>query len=294
MDTISSLSFFQTAFLLSALAFAVPILLAALGELVGEKSGVLNIGLEGMMLVGALAGAAVSYATGQAAVGLVAAIGAGMLLASLFALLTMTFKADAIVVGTGLNLFALGLTGVLHRAISSKAAEGAYTAKIMPEWVFAAIALVLIPVLWWGFKKTRAGLQLRAAGEYPAAAEAAGVKVSRLRWVSSLVNGALCGMAGAFLAMSHTNSFAENMTAGRGFIALAIVIFGRWSPVGATLAALLFGAADAAQFQLQSQLGTQYYPLLLALPYVLTVLTLAGFAGKTRAPAALGQNFDQS
>jgi simple sugar transport system permease protein len=277
------------AFFVSTLAFALPILLAALGELVGEKSGVINIGLEGQMLAGALAGAAASFAFGNATLGLAAAVAAGVLLAAVFAWLVVSLRADAIVVGTGINLFALGMTGVLHRAISNRAAGGAYEAQVLPEWVFAALALLLIPLLWWGLQKTRAGLQLRAAGEYPSAAEAAGASVVKLRWAATLFNGALCGMAGAFLSMANTNSFAENMTAGRGFIALAIVIFGRWNPFGAMAAALLFGAANAAQFQLQSQLGTEFYPLLLALPYVLTILTLAGFAGRTKAPAALGK-----
>ena len=278
------------AFFVSTLAFALPILLAALGELVGEKSGVINIGLEGQMLAGALAGAAASFAFGNAIFGLAAAIAAGVLLAAIFALLVVSLRADAIVVGTGINLFALGMTGVLHRAVSNRAAGGAYEATVLPEWVFAVFALLLIPLLWWGLKKTRLGLQLRASGEYPSAAEAAGASVVKLRWSATLFNGALCGMAGAFLSMANTNSFAENMTAGRGFIALAIVIFGRWNPFGALAAALLFGAANAAQFQLQSQLGTEFYPVLLALPYVLTILTLAGFAGRTKAPAALGNN----
>jgi len=275
--------------LVSALAFTVPILLAALGELIGEKAGVLNIGLEGMMLTGAWAGAAASFASQNSGVGLLAAMVGGLLLAAVFALLTITFKADAIVAGTGINLFALGFTGVAHRAFSDRAAGGAYESVILPQWFFAVFAAVLIPVLWWGLRSTRAGLKLRAAGEYPAAVEAAGSSVAKIRWLSTLANGALCGMAGAFLSMSHTNSFAENMTSGRGFIALAIVIFGRWNPFGALGAALLFGLADATQFQLQAQLGTQYYPLLLALPYVLTILTLAGFTGKSRAPGALGK-----
>ena len=273
----------------SALAFAVPILLAALGELLGEKAGVLNIGLEGMMLTGAWAGAAASFVAQNSGVGLLAAVLGGVLLAAVFALLTITFKADAIVAGTGINLFALGFTGVAHRAVSSGAAGGAYESNILPQWVFALFAAALIPLLWWSLRSTRAGLKLRAAGEYPAAVEAAGSSVAKIRWLSTLANGALCGMAGAFLSMSHTNSFAENMTSGRGFIALAIVIFGRWNPFGALGAALLFGFADATQFQLQAQLGTQYYSLLLALPYVLTILTLAGFAGKSRAPGALGK-----
>ena len=272
---------------LASLAFATPLLLAALGELMGERSGVLNIGLEGMMLCGAWAGAAASFASQSPLIGLIAAMGAGVLLAALFALLVLNCKADAIVAGTGLNLFALGATGVAHRAMIER--YGNYDASTLPMWFFFVLAALLIPTMWCLLHKTRAGLQLRAAGEYPAAAEASGASVVRLRWASTLFNGGLCGMAGAFLAMSHTDSFAENMTAGNGFIALAIVIFGRWSPLGALGAALLFAAAKATQFQLQSQISTQWYPLLLALPYVLTILTLAGFAGKTKAPATLGE-----
>jgi simple sugar transport system permease protein len=273
---------------LASLAFATPILLAALGELVAERSGVLNIGLEGMMLGGAWAGAAASFGSKNPFVGLLAAVLAGVLLAALFAVLVLNFKADAIVAGTGLNLLALGVTGVAHRAMIAR--FGNYGASTLPMYVFSMIGALLIPALWFLLAKTRPGLQLRAAGEYPLAAEASGASVLKLRWQSTLFNGALCGIAGAFLAMSHTDSFAENMTAGRGFIALSIVIFARWNPFGALGASLLFAAATAAQFGLQSRLSTQYYPLLLALPYVLTVLTLAGFAGKSHAPAALGQS----
>jgi simple sugar transport system permease protein len=271
----------------ASLAFATPILLAALGELIAERSGVLNIGLEGMMLAGAWAGAAASFFARSPIAGLGAALGAGVLFAALFALFVLQFKAQPIVVGTGLNLLALGATGVAHRAMIAR--FGSYEAATLPMGVFFALAAVLIPTLWWLLNATRPGLQLRAAGEYPSAAEASGASVLKLRWWSTLFNGALCGMAGAFLAMSHTNSFAENMTAGRGFIALAIVIFGRWSPFGALGAALLFAAANAMQFGFQSKISTYYYPLLLALPYALTILTLAGFAGKSRAPAALGE-----
>jgi simple sugar transport system permease protein len=273
--------------LLASLAFATPLLLAALGELVAERSGVLNIGLEGMMLAGAWAGAAASFGTHHPLVGLLAAMLAGVLFAALFAVLALNVKADVIVVGTGLNLLAVGVTGVAHRAMITH--YGNYNAPALPMYVFFAACALMIPALWFLFGKTRPGLQLRAAGEYPSAAEASGASVLTLRWQSTLFNGALCGLAGAFLSMSHTNSFAENMTSGRGFIALSIVIFGRWNPLGALGAALLFAAATAAQFGLQSRLPTQYYPLLLALPYVLTLFTLAGFAGKSRAPAALGE-----
>ena len=265
-------------FALTALALGTPLLLAALGELIGEKAGVLNIGLEGMMLCGAWAGAAVSFGTHSGWLGLAGAMSAGALLAALFALLVLKFKADAVVVGTGLNLFAAGITGVLHRAMSLR--FGSYTATRLPEGVFLLACAVAVPLLWWGLGRTRAGLQLRAVGEHPAAADTAGVPVACTRWLCTLANGALCGMAGAFLSMSHTDTFAENMTSGRGFIALAIVIFGRWNPWGALGAALLFGAADGAQFFLQSLIGTQFYPLLLALPYVLTIATLAAAPGK--------------
>jgi general nucleoside transport system permease protein len=274
----------------TALAFSAPLLLAALGELIGERAGVLNIGLEGMMLCGAWAGAAAAFGSGHAGAGVLAALGAGMGVAAIFALLAITLRADAIVAGTGLNLFALGLTGLAHRTLSAH--FGTYRAVTLPQWCFIAIGAALVPLLWWALRATRPGLKLRAVGEYPAAADTAGVNVATVRWAATLANGALCGLAGAFLSMSQTDSFAENMTSGRGFIALAIVIFGRWNPFGALAAALLFGAAQGAQFLLQSHLSEAYYPLLLALPYALTLLTLAGFAGKSRAPAALGQTYE--
>lgn len=273
-------------FIITTLAVTAPLLLAALGEVLGQKSGVLNIGLEGMMLCGAWAGAAASFWAQSAGLGLAAAAGAGILVAALFALLTITFKADPVVVGTGINLFALGLTGTLQRALAAHYPNMKSTT--LPPVFFMCLGALLVPVLWWFLRSTRAGLKLRASGEQPAAAEASGTNVALVRWTATLFNGALCGIAGAFLTMSNVDAFGENVTAGRGFIALAIVIFGRWSPFGALAAALLFGAADAAQGSLQGRISTAYYPLLLALPYALTLLTLAGFTGKSKAPAALG------
>jgi len=275
----------------ATLVFGAPLLLAALGELIGERAGVLNIGLEGMMLSGAWAGAAASFASKNAGVGLLAAMASGMILAMVFALLSISLRADAIVVGTGLNLFALGLTGVAHRTMIGH--FGAYQSTTLPVALFIIAGALLVPVLWCTLRLTRSGLQVRAVGEFPLAADTAGINVARTRWLCTLFNGALCGLAGAFLSMSHTTSFSENMTAGRGFIALAIVIFGRWSPFGALGAALLFGAAEGSQFFLQAQVGDFYYPLLLALPHALTLFTLAGFAGKSRAPAALAQPYER-
>lgn len=273
---------------LSAMALGVPLLLAALGELVGEKSGVLNVGLEGLMLTGALCGAAISTMTGNAWLGVLAAIFGGVVLSSVFAFLVVTLRGDAVVAGTGLNLFALGFTGVAFRAVSQR--YPASQAATIPETFFYILALFLCAALWFALSSTRIGLVLRACGENPRAAESAGVNVALVRWNCTLWNGALCGLAGAFLSISHTNSFAENMTEGRGFIALSLVIFGRWNPWGTLGAALLFGAAQGSQFWLQTRVGDQWYPLLLALPYVLTLIVLAGFAGKVRAPAALGED----
>lgn len=257
---------------LSALVLGAPLLLAALGETAGEKAGVLNVGLEGMMLMGAWAGAAAAWSSGQAVIGALGAMAAAMALAAVFAVLVLHLRADAVVAGTGLNIFALGVTGVLHRALAARA--GTYAAPTLAPWLFIAAGVVLAATSWWFLKFTRAGLQLRACGEAEAAAAAAGVPVRRVRWLATLWCGALCGLGGAFLSISHTDSFNENMTAGRGFIALGIVILGRGQPLGALLAALGFGAAIAMQFRLQSALGDAWYPLLLALPYAITLLAL--------------------
>jgi simple sugar transport system permease protein len=251
----------------------------------------LNIGLEGLMLAGAWAGAAASFYWHCAWLGLLAAMAMGILLAALFALLAISWKADAIVTGTGLNLLALGLTGVLHRFFIER--FGNYESVGLPQSFFVIFGAVLALCLGWILRHTQIGLQLRAAGEHPQAAETAGVRVLKVRWLATLCNGALCGLAGAFLSQSHTQSFAENMTGGRGFIALAIVIFGRWNPIGALGAAFLFGAAESAQFSLQALVGSGYAPLFLMLPYLVTLLSLAGFAGKTRAPLALGQTSEK-
>ena len=278
-------------FFLTALALAAPLLLAALGELIGERAGVLNIGLEGLMLTGAFGGAAASFYWHCAWLGISVAMLSGVSLAALFAALTISWRADAIVAGTGINLLALGFTGVLHRQFIKQ--FGAYESVPLPQIVFLFCGASLALFLCWALRKTKIGLHLRAVGEYPQAADTAGVDVRKMRWIATLCNGALCGLAGAFLSQSHTHSFAENMTAGRGFIALAIVIFGRWNPLGAIGAALLFGAAESAQFSLQTLTGSYFAPLFLALPYLVTLLTLAGFAGKTRAPAALGQTYER-
>ena len=301
--------------LLSGLLFtgvrlAVPLLLAALGETVAEKAGVINVGMEGMMLAGALAGFAASFAAHSPWAGAGAAALAGVMLAALFAALTVGLGADQVVVGTAVNILALGLTGVFFRAepqlngataasfaplslpFFHHSAGAAVVAALFEQNALGWLAWVLVPLLWLVLFRTRWGLRLRATGERPSAADGAGVRVARVRIAATLVGGALAGLAGAYLSLGYTVGFGENMTAGRGFIALAVVILGRWNPFGVAAAALLFGLASALQFQFQASSTRFPYQFFLALPYLLTLLALLGRSKLGgAAPAALGESY---
>ncbi|GAB4451733.1 MAG: ABC transporter permease [Armatimonadaceae bacterium] len=297
-------------FLLQSLAYATPLLFAALGELFSERVGIINIGLEGLLLIGALAAVLVSALTGAPLLGVLAAIVAGTVGGALFGLYGVYLRRDQVIVGTTLNFLALGLTGMLYRAWT-EGGTSAVTAPTLPPLFgegstavsgLSLLALFLIPLSHWLLYRTRLGVTLRATGEIPEASAAAGTNVNLLRFVICLLTGALCGLGGATLSISILNTFTEGMTAGRGFIALAIVVFGRWTPTGVLLAALLFAAADVGQSRLQAAnlvpLGADgrpliSYPVFLAVPYVLTLLALAIRGAKVRAPAALGQPFDQ-
>lgn len=295
-----------TSVLQSTVTMAVPLLLAALGELVAERAGVINIGLEGLLLGGAFAAMSVTYFTGSAWLGLLAAWGAGLILAGLFAYVVVVHSGNQVVAGTALNLLALGLTGVAYRAVFGVTGAALTVAGFPPlaiPWLASIpvmgpavftqstlgyLAFVLVPLLAFGLRATLPGLRLRMTGENPAAAAAQGIAVGRTQTVALLICGVLAATAGAHLAVAYAHTFVEGMSAGRGFIALAIVIFGRWSAWGILGAALLFGLATALQFHVQA-LGWQIpYQFLLMLPYVLTLLVLTGYAGATRAPAALG------
>jgi ABC-type uncharacterized transport system permease subunit len=295
------------ALLETAVRLAAPLLLAALGELIVERSGVINIGIEGMMLVGAFAAFALAVATGSPMAGALAGALAGTLLGALFATFSVVRRADQIVVGTALNLLALGGTGLAMRALFAGAVPTAASVReIAVPWlgslpwlgpvlfrqslfVYAALALALAAALF--LARTRAGLRLRAVGEMARAADAEGVSVGRTRFLAVLVGAAAAGLAGSVLTLSHSNVFTEGMTAGRGFIALAIVIFGRWSAGGVVLAALFFGFASALQFRLQARGFDLPYPAFLMFPYLVTLLALTLSSGGTRAPADLGRPY---
>jgi ABC-type uncharacterized transport system permease subunit len=287
----------------TALALGAPLLLGALGELVSERAGVLNIGIEGLMLTGALAGVLACRATGSPAAGMLGACLAALALGALFALWVITLDADQIVAGAALNLLALGTTGVVYRATFGAtgaalsvptfaplaiAGDSALLAPLrQPAPVYVALALVpAISVLLF---RTDFGLRLRACGEAPEVAESLGVAVSSMRWVAVLIGAVLAGAAGGYLSLAYSNTFVEGMSAGRGFIALAIVVFGRWRPAGILAGALLFGVASAGQFQLQASGIVVPYHLLLMLPYVLTLAVLALMSGASATPAALAR-----
>lgn len=294
-------------FLAASVRVATPLLLAALGETVAERAGVINLGIEGAMLCGALA-SAIGASWGGAWMGVVAALLAGALASAVFALVAIRGRADQIITGTAITLGAVGLTGAVYRAVFG--AEGAALSiptlssvpipllhripllgpALFDQPATTYLAFVSVPLIWWLLSRTRTGLAMRAAGESLAGARAAGVDVTRVRSWATIIGGAFAGVAGASLVLAQVGTFAERMTAGRGFVAIAIVVLGRWSPVGVLAAALLFGAATALQYLLQA-LGLDVpYQLFIMLPYVLVLLALAGAVGRVRAPVELGRN----
>jgi ABC-type uncharacterized transport system permease subunit len=295
-----------SAFLEATLRTATPLALAALGEVVVERSGIINIGLEGVILSGAF-GALVGATHAGAWGGYALAIAAGVLTALAFATFAVWLRADQIISGTAITLLAVGLTGTLYRALYGATGAALTIATTGPvaipglsrlpvvgpaffaQPVVTYVAYGLTAVVWWWMRRTHAGLALRAVGERPAAAEAAGVRIAHVRLWALVFGGVAGGLAGGCLVLAQAGTFAENMSAGRGFIAIAIVVLGRWHPLGVALASLVFGAASALQFLLQALGLALPYQLFLALPYVLTLAALAGVAGKVRAPAALAR-----
>jgi general nucleoside transport system permease protein len=292
-------------FLEASVRLGVPLALAAMGEAITERSGVINLGLEGSLIAGALGGALGALAFGSAGLGVVAGAGAGLAVAFVFAAFSVGLGTDQIITGTAITLGGLGLTGAIYQArfgatgtaltLPTLAAAPLPVVSGIP-WVGSALfaqaptaylAYALAPLLWYFLFRTEWGLELRAVGEEPDAAQAAGVRVRWVRLWATALGGALAGIAGAHLALAHAGTFAENMSAGRGFIAIAVVVLGRWNPVLVLLAALLFGAASALQFLLQAVGLDLPYQLFLAFPYLLTLAALAGWVGRARAPAAL-------
>jgi len=311
MDFLFALLTNSDALLHSTLIAATPLLLAALGETVVQRTGVINIGLEGIVLAGAFAGMVGCYFTGSPTIGLLWGGASGIVLALLFAGLTAGLGTDQIIIGVSLNLLVIGLTGVLYRGLFGVTGQALTVNAFSPlsfpflsslpligpvlfqHTAIVYLALLLVPAIGFFLFRTRAGLQLRAVGEHPQAAETLGISVIWVRSMALTVEGLLGGIAGSYLSLAYSNTFIEGMSAGRGFIALAIVLFGRWRPGGVLGGALLFGAATALQFHIQALGSALPYQWMLMLPYVLTLVTLAIAGTRTVAPSALGQAYQR-
>ncbi|HLL15473.1 MAG TPA: ABC transporter permease, partial [Pyrinomonadaceae bacterium] len=280
---------FTIALIFSTIRTATPLLLAALGGLYSERAGVINIALEGLMLAGAFTAAAVTHYTGSPWIGLVAGIGAGVLVAAIHAVACIRFNADQVVSGTAINILMTGIPAMLSGALFLSSGSTPQIPKddLIP-WTPVVLALLLVFVTWYVLYRTPFGLRLRAVGENPEAADAAGVKVNGVRYSAVLLSGALAAIGGAYLSIGQSSLFTRNMTSGRGFIALAALIFGKWRPVQTMLACLLFGFAEAVSIQLQGKklISGEEIPVqfISIVPYLLTIIVLAGFIGLSRAP----------
>lgn len=294
MDTLQQI--FSLSLILASFRFATPLILAALGGIFSERSGVVNIALEGMMLIGAFAAVYGSASTGNPWVGVLYSMLAGLAFAAILALVCVTFKANQIVVATGINIFASGITIFLLQVLFGVKGTSPIVNRLPAFRVFDVrfnpityIALILVPIVWFIFFKTHWGLRIRSIGEHPAAADTLGINVNKWRFISVLISGVLAGLAGAHLSIGDGSAFVREMSAGRGFIALAAMIFGKWHPFGAFGAAMLFGFAEA----IAVRVDFAFIPseLISAIPYVLTLVVLAGFFGKSIPPAASGEPY---
>jgi general nucleoside transport system permease protein len=278
--------------LYSTVRMATPLLLAALGGLFSERSGVINIALEGLMLAGAFTSAVVTYYAGNPWIGLLAGIGAGIFISVIHAVACIQFDSDQVVTGTAINILMFGIPTLLSGALfgTTGSTPQIPRADLLPN-APVVIAFALVPFVWYVLYRTPFGLRLRAAGENPEATDTAGVSVSRLRYSGVLLSGALAAIGGAYLSIGQSSLFTRNMTAGRGFIALAALIFGKWRPVQTMLACLLFGFAEAVAIQMQGVIPHVRVEYIQIIPYVLTMIVLAGFIGASRAPRALGRPY---
>ncbi|GAB6087824.1 ABC transporter permease [Alkaliphilus crotonatoxidans] len=279
----------------ATLRAATPLIITAIGGLLSERAGIVNIALEGKMLIGAFAAVVVSYFTGNPWLGVLGAMAAGGVFALIHGVVSIKYKANQVVSGTAINILASGLTVFLLQILFNVSGTTPQVRKL-PSWggfnPLVYFALILVAAVHLFIYYTPSGLKLRAIGEHPSAADTVGVNVIKLRYIYVVISGMLAGIAGASLSLGDLNVFVKEMTAGRGFIALAAMIFGKWTPFGAMGAALLFGFADALQMRLQGiGIPSQFIQMI---PYIFTMIALAGFVGKATPPAASGQPYDKA
>ena len=295
---------FTLALLFSAIRLATPLIFAALGGMFSERSGVINIALEGLMLAGAFTAAVTTLQFQNPYLGMLFGALAGGVLALVYAIACIKFQADQVVAGMAINFLMIGLPALISGALydSTGSTPQIDKAYLLPELfnnrisIASILVFLLIPVCWYVLYKTPFGLRLRATGENPAAADAAGVNVLRLRYTAVVISGILAAAGGAYLSTGQSSLFTRNMTAGRGFIALAALILAKWRPVPVMVACLFFGFTEALAIQMQGvikmpsgeDIPVQFIQMI---PYVLTIIVLAGFIGLSRAPNALGSPY---
>ncbi len=294
------------AVLASALRHSTPLVLGALCGLIGERTGIINIGIEGQMLMAAFLSFLTSSFTNSIGAGIVVGLLTGALLGLLLAFMSVTLKVDQIIGGTVINILALGITGYFYQSgLTTGGKLSPISIPVLSDLPIVGrvffnnppityVTIILVFVVHYALFHTKWGLRTRAVGEHPRAADTVGVNVFRLRYINVIVAGAIGGLAGAFLTLEAVGSFERGMTNGRGFVALAVMLFGKYTPFGAWGAALLFGLATAMQTQLQFA-GTIDIPhqFIGMIPYVMTILVLAGFVGRTRVPAAGGKVYEK-
>lgn len=286
--------------LFSMIRSATPLIFAALGGMFSERAGVINIALEGLMLTGAFTAAVVTYEAQNPYLGFVAGMVAGAVVAVVFAVAVIKFEADQVVAGFAISMLMLGLPAVISARLYDSAGSTQQIAKefLLPDFynrlsIASILAFAIVPVCWYVLYKTPFGLRIRAAGENPEAADAAGVNVIRLRYVAVVISGVLAAAGGAYLSIGQSSLFTRGMTAGRGYIALAALILAKWKPIPVLFACLFFGFTEALSIQMQGvikmpsgeDIPVQFIQMI---PYVLTIIVLAGFIGLSRAPKALG------
>ncbi|MCL2857625.1 MAG: ABC transporter permease [Oscillospiraceae bacterium] len=291
---------FTVNFLAATMRTATPLLIAALGLVFSERSGIVNIGTEGIMLSGALLGCIGSLMFESSLVGAVFAMAGGALLGLLFAFFTVTLRSSQVVVGFSLNIFAAGLTVTLNRLILNGVRVTSYPSYAIPglsqipvagpalfNWpLLVYFALLAVPLSWFVLYKTNIGLKIRAVGEHPKACDTVGINVFKMRYGAIVFSGIMSGLAGSFISMGQLSMFVENMVAGGGFMALAVVVFGNYSPGTVLVASLLFGASDALKFRLlMTPVGIGFSQFMNMLPYVITIVALCFFAKRSNKPA---------
>lgn len=308
-------SFSLIGILSASLQLATPILLGALAAILCERSAVINIAVEGMMLSAAFTSVLVANATGSIWLGFLAAMATGGILAAWHAVLSIQFKVNQIISGTVINIFAIGMTNFLNQRLMQEYTDlnnevtFPYISQVFPELgkipilgpllfdqgPIVWLALILLVVIQVALFHTRWGLRTRAVGEHPKAADTLGINVFRTRYINVILGGVVAGIAGAYFTLGSVGRFDKLMTSGRGFIAMAAMIFGNWTPVGAFASSLIFGFADALQVKLQILIGQVNIPyeFLLMLPYVVTMIALAGVVGRVQMPAADGQPYEK-